>query len=83
MGPTVTPVDRQKTIYEYDALGRKVKVIPPPGNAGFTSCEYGGTTVKTTDLKGKWKKFENDSLGNLVQVTEPFPGRARGAGRTT
>ncbi len=60
------PVDSQKSIYEYDALGRTVKVTPPPGNAGFTSYEYGGTT------------FENDSLGNLVAVTEPFPGPGSG-----
>ena len=79
VGPTVTPVDSQKTIYEYDALGRTVKVTPPPGNQGFTSYEYGATTVKTIDPKGKWKKFENDSLGNLVKVTEPFPGAGTGA----
>ena len=79
VAPGVTPVDSQKTIYEYDALGRTVKVTPPPGNQGFTSYEYGGTTVKTIDPKGKGKKFENDSLGNLVKVTEPFPGPGTGA----
>ena len=46
------------TTYDYNAIGRTVKVTPP-GNAGFTSYEYGGTTVKTIDPKGKWKKFEN------------------------
>ena len=48
--------------------------VTPTGNAGFTSCEYGGTTVKSIDPKGKWKKFENDALGHLVRVREPRPG---------
>ncbi len=48
--------------------------VTPPGNAGFTSYQYGGTTVKTIDPKGKWKKFENNSLGNLITVWEPRPG---------
>ena len=61
------------TTYDYDEIGRTVKVTPP-GNAGFTSYEYGGTTVKTIDPKGKWKKFENDALGNLIKVREPRPG---------
>jgi len=34
--------------------------------------------VKTTDPKGKWKKVENDSLGNLAKVAEPFPGPGTG-----
>ena len=61
------------TTYDYDEIGRTLKVTPP-GNAGFTSYEYGGTTVKTIDPKGKWKKFENDALGNLIKVREPRPG---------
>jgi len=39
VGPAVTPVDSQKTIYENDALGRTVKVTPLPGNVGFSSYE--------------------------------------------
>ena len=61
------------TTYDYDAMGRTLRVTPP-GNAGSTTYEYGGTTVKTIDPKGKWKKFENDALGNLVRVWEPRPG---------
>jgi hypothetical protein len=60
------------TTYDYDEIGRTVKVTPP-GNAGFTSYQYGGTTVRTVDPKGKWKKFENDALGNLITVWEPHP----------
>lgn len=59
------------TTYDYDEIGRTVKVTPP-GNAGFTSYQYGGTTVRTVDPKGKWKKFEN-ALGNLIRVWEPHP----------
>ena len=61
------------TTYDYDAMGRTLRVTPP-GNAGSTTYEYGGTTVKTIDPKGKWKKFENDALGHLVRVREPRPG---------
>jgi len=39
--------------------------------------------VKTIDPKGKWKKCENDSLGNLAKVTEPFPGPGTGADYVT
>jgi len=72
IAPGDNPLTAAKTVYEYDAIGRTVKVTPP-GNAGFTSYEYGGTTVKTIDPKGKWKNFEN-SLGNLIRVWEPLPG---------
>jgi RHS repeat-associated protein len=72
IGPTVNPLTAAKTVYEYDAIGRTVKVTPP-GNAGFTSYQYGGTTAKTIDPKGRWKKFENDALGNLITVWEPHP----------
>lgn len=66
----------------YDALGRTVQVKQPQipgysGPAGITNIEYVGITVKVTDPAGKWKKRENDALGNLVKVTEPEPsGRA-------
>jgi RHS repeat-associated protein len=63
----------QWTTYEYDALGRTIKVTPP-GNAGFTSYVYEGWTVKTVDPKGNWKKLEQDAVGNLVKVYEPRPG---------
>ena len=61
------------TTYTYDAMGRTLRVTPP-GNAGFTSYEYGGTTVKTIDPKGKWKKFENDALGNRIRVRQSRTG---------
>jgi uncharacterized protein RhaS with RHS repeats len=79
IAPADNPLTAAKTVYEYDAIGRTVKVTPP-GNAEFTSYEYGWTTVKTIDPKGKWKKFENDALGNLITVWEPRPGGGAGAG---
>ena len=60
------------TIYSYDCLGRTVSVAQP-GNSGTTSYVYEGNAVTVTDPAGKWKKYSTDSLGNLVQVTEPDP----------
>jgi YD repeat-containing protein len=63
------------TVYEYDGLGRTVKVKHPGGGAGGTSGStvyvYEGNTVKVTDPAGKWKKHTLDGMGNLVQVSEP------------
>ena len=71
-----TPVSKVKTEYTPSACSSigKVLRVTPPGNAGFTSYEYGGTTVKTIDPMSKGKKFENDALGNLIRVWEPRPG---------
>jgi len=32
-----------------------------------------GNTTTATDAAGRWKKYTNDALGQLVQVTEPNP----------
>ncbi len=60
------------TTYTYDQLGRTVSVVAPDA-ASTTSYLYQGNTVKTTDAAGKWKKFTQDAVGNLVQVNEPNP----------
>jgi len=60
------------TVFNYDALGRKISVVQP-NSSGTTSYLYEGNTVKTTDPAGKWKKMTMDGLGRLTKVTEPQP----------
>ena len=51
--------------------------VTPTGNAGFTSCEYGGTTVESIDPKGKWKKFENPRCPRQPDPRLEVPPRRR------
>lgn len=58
------------TTYTYDGLGRTVSVQAPDG-ASATTYSYQGNTTTITDPAGKWKKYVNDALGNLIRVIEP------------
>ncbi len=65
----------------YDALGRTLSVtqptnphaLPAPASWGVTNYLYSGAVVTVTDPAAKWKKFENDALGNLIKVMELNP----------
>jgi RHS repeat-associated protein len=61
------------TDFEYDALGRPTKVIPPDGTAAsnHVTTSYSGNTVTVTDQAGKKRKSETDALGRLIRVWEP------------
>ncbi|MBY0506126.1 MAG: hypothetical protein K2X03_19575 [Bryobacteraceae bacterium] len=65
------------TTYVYDGLGRTLQVIQPhtsgTGSAGTTTYAYAGNKVTVTDPAGRWKRYLQNELGNLVQVTEPNP----------
>lgn len=68
-----TPPPNTSTCYEYDALGRATKVIPPDGTPTSNNVvtAYAGTTVTVTDQAGKVRKSETDGLGRLIRVWEP------------
>ncbi len=61
------------TSYEYDALSRVTKVIPPDGSpsTNYVSTDYFGNTTTVTDQAGKKRKSETDALGRLTRVWEP------------
>jgi RHS repeat-associated protein len=63
------------TVYQYDAMGRTIR-IDHPGNSGATRYEYAGNRTTVIDPSGRQKTFENDVFGNLVKVTEPAPASA-------
>ena len=60
------------TSYQYDALSRVTKVIPPDGSssANNISATYSSNTTTVTDQAGKKRQSSVDSLGRLTQVTE-------------
>ncbi|PYU20278.1 MAG: hypothetical protein DMG32_22715, partial [Acidobacteria bacterium] len=64
------------TTFEYDALGRVTKVIPPDGTTSVnnTTTVYSGNCVTVTDQTGKKRKTCTDALGRLIQVFEPDSG---------
>lgn len=64
------------TTFEYDALGRVTKVIPPDGSgtANNITTTYSGNCATVTDQAGKKRKSCTDALGRLVQVFEPGAG---------
>jgi YD repeat-containing protein len=68
--PGATPV---WTTFTYDSLGRTLSTALP-SEAGTTTQEYTGNTVKITPPGGNWKKYTRDAFGNLVSVEEPKPG---------
>ncbi len=61
------------TTFEYDALGRVTKVIPPDGTSlvDNTTTVYSGNCATVTDPAGKKRKTCTDALGRLIQVFEP------------
>jgi YD repeat-containing protein len=68
---------RYWTVYEYDALGRTIRVTAADGKSA-TRYVYAGKTVTVADPadrpdKPVWKKYTPDIFGNLVKVTEPDP----------
>ncbi len=58
-----------KTTTQYDALGRKLSVIPPDGAA--TSTEYRGFTTAVIDARGNRHESDEDGLGRTVVMREP------------
>lgn len=64
------------TTYNYDALGRTVKVIPPDGtsSSNFESTSYSGRTSTVTDQAGHSRKSQSDGLGRLTSVWEDPAG---------
>ncbi|MBI3662049.1 MAG: hypothetical protein HY234_03240 [Acidobacteria bacterium] len=63
------------TQYQYDALSRATKVIPPDGSSSSNNITtaYSGNTVTVTDQAGKQRRSYTDALGRLIQVDEPNP----------
>ena len=59
------------TTYQYDALGRTIKITLPDGS--ITQYLYQGNVTTVTDPAGNWKQYTNDAFGNLVTVLEPDP----------
>jgi len=75
------------TRFEYDALSRTQKVVPPDSNglSNFVLTEYLGNTVTVTDQAGKQRRSFTDALGRLIEVHEPAGGTspAPGTGSST
>jgi len=62
------------TTYQYDALSRVTKLIPPDGTASTNnvSTDYSQfPTVTVTDEAGKQRRSRTDAVGRLVEVDEP------------
>lgn len=57
----------------FDALGRRLKVIPPDGSpaANNFSFAYAGNTVTSTDPAGKQRKLQFDAADRTAVVYEP------------
>lgn len=64
------------TTFEYDALGRVTKVIPPDGStsANNLTTTYSGNCATLTDQAGKQRKTCTDALGRLTNAYEPDSG---------
>jgi YD repeat-containing protein len=63
------------TTFEYDALGRVTKAIPPDGTATSNNVTtvYLGNTTTVIDQAGKQRRSETDALGRVIRVWEPDP----------
>ncbi|MGH9891034.1 MAG: hypothetical protein ACREA0_03425, partial [bacterium] len=61
------------TTFDYDALSRVTKVIPPDGSQATNnvSTTYSGNCTTVTDQAGKKRKSCADALGRLIEVWEP------------
>jgi len=64
------------TTFEYDALSRPTKTIPPDGSTSSNNITtlYSGNAVTLTDQAGKKRKSVADAMGRLTQVFEPDAG---------
>lgn len=89
---TYDPVGRRKTVsnpyrstsdptygvttFEYDALNRVTKVVPPDGSstANNITTAYSGNTTTVTDQATKKRKSETDGVERLTRIWEPDPG---------
>ncbi len=69
------------TQFQYDALSRVIKVIPPDGTAASnnTQYSYSGNTATIIDPAGKQRRNYSDALGRLVRVDEPGGSPASGS----
>lgn len=61
--------------YEYDILGRLVKVTDPNGEE--TNLEYNaeGWQTKIIDPRGEETVFTHDAIGRVIQIDYPGAGR--------
>ncbi len=61
------------TTFEYDALGRVTKVIPPDGTPSTNRVvtSYSGNCTTVTDQQNKQRKSCTDALGRLITIYEP------------
>jgi RHS repeat-associated protein len=66
------------TTYDYDSLGRTIKVIPPDGSTSSNNVQtfYRGNSVTVVDQAGKARRSYTDALGRLIEVDEPAAGAA-------
>jgi RHS repeat-associated protein len=73
------------TTYQYDALGRVTKLIPPDGttSSNNVTTEYAGNVTTVTDQAGKQRRSYTDGLGRLVRVDEPSVGAGSTPGSGT
>ena len=60
------------TTYDYDALGRTIKVTKQDGSVVQT--QYNGNSTTVTDESGNQRESFADAFGRLTQVDEPGPG---------
>jgi RHS repeat-associated protein len=56
--------------YEYDALGRRTRVVLPDGTSVSTAYDALGRMVGRTDQAGKTTRYEYDALSRLVKVLD-------------
>ena len=60
------------SVYTYDYMGRTLTVTLPDG-ASTTKYTYQGNWTTVVDPAGKWKQYQSDVFGNVVNVVEPDP----------
>ena len=60
------------TSYTYDFLGRTLAVTLPDG-ASTTKYTYQGNWTTVADPAGKWKQYQSDVFGNVLNAVEPDP----------
>lgn len=70
------------TTYQYDALSRVTKVVPPDGTStsNNVTSTYSGNVTTAADQAGKSRTSQTDALGRLIEVDEPSGASAATAG---